>query len=72
MVVQANDNEQKVTIEKLKSELQNTQEALHEMSIKLETSKKEHLEDIRAKNNLLNMQQDITEKDNECKCFMSI
>ena len=55
----------------VKSELQYTQEALHKVSIKLEKSKKEHLEDIHAKNTLLkefqNIQHDITEKEEECK-----
>ena len=71
VVVEANNNEQEVNIEKLKSELQNTQEALHEVSIKLEKSKKEHLEDLHAKTTLLkefqNIERDITEKEKECK-----
>ena len=71
VVVEANNNEQEVNIEKLKSELQNTQEALHEVSIKLEKSMKEHLEDLHAKNTLLkefqNIECDITEKEKECK-----
>ena len=69
VIVEANNNEQKVNIENLKSQLQNTQEALHEVSVELEKSKKEYLED--AKNTLLkefqNIERDMTEKEKECK-----
>ena len=71
VIVEANNNEQKVNIEKLKSQLQNTQEALHEVSVELDKSKKEHLEDLHAKNTLLkefqNIERDLTEKEKECK-----
>ena len=71
VVVEANNNEQEVNIEKLKSELQNTQEALHEVSIKLEKSNQEHLEELHAKNTLFkefqSIERDITEKEKECK-----